>query len=83
VGGGVGSWAYSESTDDPSESFSERKIGYIGLGGVEWRLQKYIALGFEGQYASVPNALSGGVAQQFNEKDLGGGSVVVRVIIGK
>ena len=60
VGGGAGSWAYSESTDDPSESFSERKIGYIGLGGVEWRLQKYIALGFEGQYASVPSALSGG-----------------------
>jgi hypothetical protein len=40
-------------------------------------------LGFEGQFASVPNAFNGGVAQQLNEKDLGGGSAVVRVIVGR
>jgi Outer membrane protein beta-barrel domain len=83
VAGGAGSWAYSESTDDPAESFSERKTGFLGLGGIEWRFQKYLALGFEGQYASVPNAFEGGVAQQFNEKDMGGGSAVVRIIVGR
>ena len=83
-GGGGGSWSYSEKTDDPTETVSFRKSGFLVLGGAEWRLQKYVAVGFEGQYASVASAIgSGGISEQFNEKDLGGASAVVRVIVGR
>lgn len=83
AGGGGGSWSYSESTDDPSESVSFRKSGFVGLAGVEWRFQKYLAVGFEGQYASVSNALTGGVADQLNEHNLGGSTAAFRFIVGR
>jgi hypothetical protein len=91
AGGGVGSWGYSEKSDDPSEDVSFRKVGYLVLGGVEWRVQRWVALGFEGQYAAVPDALGqssgpagpGSASAAFNEKDLGGGSAVVRIIVGR
>lgn len=81
-GGGAGSWSYSESGDDPADSFSENKVGYLGLGGVEWRVARLVGIGFEAQYARVPNALSGGLAADLNEKDLGGTTAAVRVIVG-
>lgn len=82
AGGGVGSWSYSQSGDDPDDSFSEHKIGYLGLGGIEWRVHRLVGIGFEAQYARVPNALSGGIAADFGEKDLGGTTAAVRVIVG-
>lgn len=84
AGGGAGSWSYSEKTDDPTETVSFRKSGFLALGGIEWRVQKYVALGFEGQYASVPGAVgSGGISEQFNEKDIGGASAVLRMVVGR
>lgn len=84
VGGGVGSWSYSEKTDDPADSFSTRKVGYVALGGVEWRLSSWIGIGGEGRYTAVPNAIgSAGLSADLGEKDLGGGSAVVRVIFGR
>lgn len=83
AGAGAGSWSYSESGDDPADSFSERKTGYLGLGGVEWRLHPVVGIGFEAQYARVPNAFSGGIAADLGEKDLGGATAAVRVIVGR
>jgi hypothetical protein len=83
AGGGAGSWSYSQSGDDPADAFSVRKTGYLGLGGVEWRVHPLVGLGFEAQYARVPNAFSGGLAADLNEKDLGGATAVVRVIVGR
>jgi hypothetical protein len=82
AGGGAGSWSYSESGDDPGDSVSENKPGYLGLGGVEWRVHRLVGLGFEAQYAAVPNAFTGGIAGDFGEKDLGGATAAVRVIVG-
>lgn len=82
AGGGAGSWSYSQSGDDPDDSFSETKVGYLGLGGVEWRVHRLVGIGFEAQYARVPNALSGGIAADFGDKDLGGATAAVRVIVG-
>jgi opacity protein-like surface antigen len=82
VGGGAGSWSFSQSGDDSDDNFSEQKVGYLGLGGVEWRVHRLVGIGFEAQYARVPNAFSGGIAADFNEKDLGGTTAAVRVIVG-
>ena len=83
AGGGAGSWSYSESGDDPADAVSVRKTGYLGLGGVEWRVHPLVGIGFEAQYARVPNAFSGGLAKDLNEKDLGGATALVRVIVGR
>lgn len=84
VGAGVGSWGYSETSDDPTENVSFRKTGFAGLGGVEWRLQRWVALGLEGQYSGVPNAIGkAGISADFNEKDLGGTTAALRIIIGQ
>lgn len=83
AGGGAGSWSYSESGDDPSDAFSVRKTGYLGLGGVEWRVHPLVGIGFEAQYARVPNAFTGGLAADLNEKDLGGATAIVRLIVGR
>ena len=82
AGGGAGSWSYSQSGDDPDDDLSVRKPGYLGLGGIEWRVHRLVGLGFEAQYARVPSALGGGIAADFNEKDLGGTTAAVRVIVG-
>jgi hypothetical protein len=84
VGAGAGSWGYSEKSDDPAETVSFRKIGVLGLGGVEWRVRRPVALGFEGQFSGVPNALgNGGASAEFGEKDLGGASAAFRIVIGR
>lgn len=82
AGGGAGSWSYSQTGDDLDDSVSEQKPGYLGLGGIEWRVHRLVGIGFEAQYARVPNAFSGGVAADFGEKDLGGTTAAVRVIVG-
>ncbi|HTI39927.1 MAG TPA: hypothetical protein VL484_20360 [Vicinamibacterales bacterium] len=83
AGGGVGSWSYSESGDDPADALSLRKTGYLGLGGVEWRVHPVVGIGFEAQYAAVPNAFDGGLAADLGEKDMGGATAAVRVIVGR
>jgi hypothetical protein len=82
AGAGAGSWSYSQSDDDPADALTVRKTGYLGLGGVEWRLGPLVGIGFEAQYARVPNAFSGGLAADLGEKDLGGATAAVRVIVG-
>ena len=84
AGAGAGSWGYSEKSDDPTESVSFRKTGFVGLGGVEWRVHQWVGVGFEAQFAGVPNALGkGGASAEFNEKDLGGATAAVRIVIGR
>jgi hypothetical protein len=84
AGGGGGVWRYSESGEDPADAFSVSKPGFVALGGVEWRLHRMVAIGFEGQYARVPNAIGqSGLSADLGEKDLGGGTAAVRVIVGR
>jgi hypothetical protein len=82
AGAGAGSWSYSQTGDDPADSLSENKPGFLGLGGVEWRVARLVGLGFEAQYARVPNAFSGGIAADYGEKDMGGVTGALRVIVG-
>jgi hypothetical protein len=82
AGAGAGSWSYSQSGDDPDDSLSEQKTGYLGLAGAEWRVQRLVGIGFEAQYARVPKALGGGLAADLGESDLGGATAAVRIIVG-
>ena len=66
----------------PDENTDKRFSGYVVLGGVEYAIQKWLFVSGEARYTGVPNALSGGVAATFDEKNLGGFSVAVKVLVG-
>ena len=86
VGAGVSSYGYRERSDfaEAGENVDERFTGYQFLGGVEYRISRWIAAAGEVQYATVPDAIGGGgLSAEFNEDDLGGTIVRFRVVVGR
>ena len=63
---------------------SEWYTGFYVAGGVEFLVTKWVHLRGEVQYTSLPNALgAGGVSLDFDETNLGGTAVAVKLAIGK
>ncbi len=86
LGGGVGSLKFEETSDfaDPDENVSERFTSYHAVGGVEYAATRWLFVSGEVRYASVPDALGApGIAADFDESDLGGFSVAVKVLVGR
>jgi opacity protein-like surface antigen len=86
VGAGVSSHGYRETSRfaEATENVDERFTGYQFLGGLEYRISRWIAAAGEVQYTTVPDAIGGGgLSAEFNERDLGGTTVRVRVIVGR
>ena len=88
IGGGIGWYRYSETSDfaETGEDVSETFQGYHLLGGVEFRLSRWFALGGEGQWTTVPDAFEpepGSAADLFGEKNLGGLGFRVRFTVGR
>ncbi|HEY2904879.1 MAG TPA: hypothetical protein VGJ29_03205 [Vicinamibacterales bacterium] len=86
VGGGVGSYGYEESSSDAtaSDNISSRHIGYLVVGGVEGRVQKWISLAGDVQFTRVSGILgASGISKDLNENDLGGIAVRFKVLVGK
>jgi opacity protein-like surface antigen len=83
VGGGVGSYRYQESSPD-DQAFVQRHIGYLVVGGVEFRLSRWVAVSGDAQYTRVTGIIgTGGVSKEAGETDLGGVAGRVRVIVGR
>jgi opacity protein-like surface antigen len=87
-GGGIGWHHYGETSAGASgnEDVSERFVGYHGFGGLEFRLARQVATAVEGEWATVPNALGrdpNGVSAAFDEHDLGGLTVRLKVVVGR
>lgn len=86
VGGGVSSHSYKETSEfaEAGENVDERFTGYQLLGGVEYRLHRLFGLAGEVQWTTVPDALgAGGLSAAFDESDLGGVIVRMRVLFGR
>jgi hypothetical protein len=86
--GGIGFHRYRETSDFAieGEDVDERFTGLQVLGGLEARLTRLIAAAGEVQWTSVPDALGSdpnSVAASFDEHDLGGLTVRVKVVIGR
>jgi hypothetical protein len=85
-GAGVSSHGYRETSGFAAagENVDERFTGYQVFGGVEYRFSRWIAAAGEAQYTTVPDALGGGgLSAEFDERDLGGTIVRLRVIVGR
>jgi hypothetical protein len=88
VGGGVGWHRYEETSKFATvdENVKEQKIGYQVLGGAEYRINPWLGIGGEAEWAMVPDALGqdpNSVSAAFKETDLGGGSFRVKIVIGR
>jgi opacity protein-like surface antigen len=86
LGGGVGSVKFDETSDvaDPDENVSERFTSYHAVGGVEYAATRWLFVAGEVRYASVPDALGApGVSAEFDESNLGGVAVAVKVMLGR
>ena len=88
VGAGLGWHRYSETSDfaDSNEDVSETFTGYHVLGGVEVRLGRIFAIGGEGQWTTVPDALgsqTSSASEAFGETNLGGIGFRVRFTVGR
>ena len=88
VGGGIGWHRYTETSDfaDASDDVKETFTGYHALGGVEVRLGRLFAIGGEGQWTTVPDALgseTSSASDAFGETNLGGFGFRVRFTVGR
>jgi hypothetical protein len=85
VGGGAGVYRFTETSEfeDPTEEVDEEFKSYHVLAGVEWRTQSWLAAAFEVQYTLVPDSLEGGLADIYDERDLGGLDLRVKIVLGR
>lgn len=86
LGGGLTSYRYEESSASAIglENVEERFSGYHVLGGADYRIARWIAIGGDAVWATVPDAIGiGGVSAEFDETDLGGTSFRFKITIGR
>jgi outer membrane protein W len=86
VGGGFSSHRYQETSEfaEGDENVDDRFTGYQVLGGLEYRLHRFVGVAAEVQYTTVPDAIGGGgLSAEFDESDLGGLIVRARVLFGR
>ena len=88
AGGGVNWHRYSETSDFAAsgEDVSATYTGFHAIGGVEWRAARYLSVAGVGRWMSVRNALGDeptSVAAVFDEHDLGGFDLRVRIVVGR
>jgi opacity protein-like surface antigen len=86
LGGGIGSLRFQETSDfsDPDENIDERFTSYHAVAGAEYAIRRWLFVSGEVRYAAVPDALGApGISAEFDESDLGGFSVAVKVLVGR
>jgi hypothetical protein len=84
LGAGVGSYDYRETSDSAEDEVSTRHAGMLAVGGVEYRVQRWIGIAVDVQYTHIPGILgSGGISEQAKENDLGGTAARFRMVVGR
>jgi opacity protein-like surface antigen len=88
IGGGVGWYRFSETSAQSTSGEDEATThaGYHVLAGVETPIRRWMAAAVDAQWAMVPNAFgdsAASVARLYDEHDLGGFTLKVRIIVGQ
>ena len=79
-------YGYKETSPsaDPGEEVDMNHAGWLFLGGAEFRVSRWIALGADVQYANVPGILGqAGLSRELGEANLGGIAARFKVIFGR
>lgn len=86
VGGGLTAMKYEESSDfaTESENAEERFTGYHVMGGVEYKVTRWLGMAGEASWTTIPDALGeAGASKVFDETDLGGATIRFKITIGR
>ena len=86
AGAGVTVYGYKETSSfsTPSEDVDERFNGYHVIGGVEYKVMRWLGLGGEVAWTTIPDAIgTNGVSKAFGDTDLGGTSLRAKITIGR
>jgi len=84
VGFGIGSYKYEESSALDDGTFTKRHLGWLIVGGVEFRVSRWVGISGDVQYNRISGIIGvGGVSHEAGEDDLGGTAGRVRVIVGR
>lgn len=86
VGGGAGIYKFKEESEfaEPGDNVDDSFASYHALAGVEYVASKWLFTSFEVQYTTVPDSLGApGVSAAFDEKNLGGLSLRLKVSLGR
>ena len=86
--GGLGfsSYGYTETSElnEPGEDVDERFSGFHLVGGGEYQVHRWVAVGAEVAWSSIADALgNGGVSAAFDEDNLGGTSIRLKISVGR
>lgn len=85
-GGGFSSYRYKETSDfaESGDDIDDRFSGFHVLGGVEYLALPWMAVGGEVAWSSIADALAqGGVSAAFNEDNLGGTTLRLKISFGR
>jgi opacity protein-like surface antigen len=86
AGGGLTSMRYEETSEalDASEDADGTFNGYHVLGGAEYKIRQWLGVVGEASWSTIPDAIGkAGVSKAFNETDLGGTTVRLKITIGQ
>jgi hypothetical protein len=86
VAGGITSYGYRETSEftATTEDVDDRFTGYHLMGGATVRLTRWLGVGGEFAWTTVPDAIGdGGVSAEFNEDNLGGTSLRLKIVVGR
>jgi len=86
--GGVGlsRYRYVETSDfaQAGDNVDTAHVGYLVVGGAEFRLHRWVGVGVDAQYTRVTGILgSAGLSQAFGEDNIGGTALRVKVMVGR
>lgn len=86
VGAGLGVYQYKQVSDfsTDAENVDTKHSGLIAEGGVEIRLQRWFGIVGDVHYTHIPGILGdAGLSKDLGEKDLGGLSARLKLVVGK
>jgi len=84
AGAGVGTYGYKEASEFDDGDFAARHVGYLIVGGAEFRLSRWVAVSGDLQFTRVPGILGqAGLSKEVGENDLGGTAGRFRLILGR
>jgi opacity protein-like surface antigen len=86
AGVGLSRYAYSEISQfvDATGNVDTSHVGFLVVGGAEFRLHRWVGIGVDAQYTRVTGILGGGgISQEFAENNLGGTALRVKVMVGR
>jgi opacity protein-like surface antigen len=86
AGIGVSRYAYVQTSDfaNAADNLDTAHVGYLVVGGAEFRVHRWVGVGVDVQYTRVTGILgSGGISRDLGENNLGGTALRLKVMVGR